>query len=71
MTKSLVKGKCNPLKFCVLPPLVKTWIFSDIFILKTVNGLAKIVDLDHTAPSGAVLSGSAVFAWAVFRDHAV
>ena len=50
MTKILVKGKCNPLKFCVLPPSVKTWIFSDIFMLKTVSEIAKSVNPDKTAP---------------------
>ena len=34
--------------------------------LKTLNGMANSVDPDQTAPEGAVWSGSALFAYAIF-----
>ena len=36
--------------------------------LKIINGVANGVDLDQTAPEGAVWSGSALFAYAILSD---
>ena len=40
---------------------------SDLF-LKILSGMANSVDPDQTAPSGAVWSGSTLFAYAILLD---
>ena len=37
-------------------------------VLKMLNGMANSVDPDQTAPSGAVWSGSALFAYVILSD---
>ena len=39
--------------------------------LKILNGMANSVDPDQTAPSGAVWSGSALFAHVIFSETLV
>ena len=41
------------------------------FFLKIPSGMANSVDPDQTAPSGAVWSGSALFAYAILSDTLV
>ena len=40
-------------------------------LLKILSGMANSVDLDQTAPSGAILSGSALFGYAILSDTLV
>ena len=37
-------------------------------LLKILSGMAKSVDPDQTAPSGAVWSGSALFAYVILSE---
>ena len=45
-------------------------IFMQLF-LKILSGMANSVDPDQTAPSGAVWSGSALFAYVILSDTLV
>ena len=57
--------KVNVLKFQTLYSVVFWPIFFFFFLqlfLKILSGIAKSVDPDQTAPSGAVCSGSSLFA---------
>ena len=40
-------------------------------LLKNLSGMANSVDPDQTAPSGAVWSGSALFAYVIMSDTLV
>ena len=57
----------NVLKFQTLH---SNLLFMQLF-LKTLSGMAKSVDLDETAHSGAALFGSALFAFSILSDTLV
>ena len=42
-----------------------------LFVLKILSGMTNSIDPDQTAPSGAVWSGSALFAYAVLSETLV
>ena len=46
-------------------PFLPKFCFLYSYFLKYLSGKANSVDLDQTAPSGAVWSGSALFAYAI------
>ena len=52
----------TPQKFCCNHPKIWTrWLHQRVMRPKTAAGIANSVDLDQTAPLGAVWSGSALF----------
>ena len=57
----------NVLKFLILNPYFfwPDFLFLMQLFLKLLSGMANSVSPDQTAPSGAVLSGSALFVYAI------
>ena len=64
-------GKCPKISNTLFHSLLaKILLFMQQF-LKLLNGMANSVDPDQTAPSGAVWSGSTLFAYVILSDTSV
>ena len=56
-------------KYCNCPKIWLIWILHRVMSPKDANGMANSVDPDQTAPVGAVLSGSILFAQTCLSEN--